>query len=757
MKRRYSLVTLLAMGAAGMMGCRSHMPHAFTWPAGGDIQQTHAKPPEGGYYSNWDPYAVELEVVPMEDVNPVQTQHVLIATVRDAEGNPLPNRRVEWTINAGSVGDIVEVDESGWRASRGYKVTPHYAVSHTNCCEHVIDRGNDDPSDDIVLGPGQTWCVITSPVEGDTHMTVYAPGIYNWDDHKVFVVKHWYDVDWQFPPPATNPIGTQHRFATLVTKYSDGTPLEGYQVTYRIVDGPDAVFDPSGGREASVVTDAQGVGAVTLRQTSPAEGTNNIEIDILRPADIQCCKPAIRIASGMTSKTWVGPQIAITKDAPAQKSVNENFEYTIRVTNPSPVDATNVMVSDTLPDGIAYVSSSPAAQTSGSALTWSLGTLGGGETSQITVTVHGTRIGTFENCAEVTAAYGLSARDCAQTRITAPALVLEKECPAQATTCAPFTYTLIVRNTGDGEATNVRVTDNLPDGITTEDGGRSSMTFNAGTLAAGQAKRAEFRVNAARPGTYTNRATASGDGGLAAEAQCSTTVTEEALAVTKSGPSLRFINRDADYEITVTNTGTAAAQGVSLVDTIPNGTSFVSASDGGQSSGGNVNWNLGTIEPGASKRVTATFRCTGMGTARNTATARTSCAEASDTHEMEIKGIPAILLEVIDLEDPIEVGSNVTYAITVTNQGSAMGTNIRLTCTVPPEQQFISTDGPAAGSLDGKTVTFAPLPSLSPGAKATYRVVCKGTGQGDSRFKVEMISDQISSPVNETESTNIYE
>ena len=756
MKQRYSLVTLLAVGVAGVVGCRSHMPHAFTWPAGGDIQQSHAKPPEGGYYSNWDPFAVELEVVPMEDVNPVQTQHVLIATVRDAEGNPLPNRRVEWTIAAGSVGDIVEVDESGWRASRGYKVTPHYAVSHTNCCEHVLDRGNDDPSDDIVLGKGQTWCVITSPIEGDTNITVYAPGIYNWDNHKVFVTKHWYDVNWDFPEPATNPIGTQHRFATLVTKHSDGSPLEGYKVTYRIVDGPDAAFDPGGAREVTVDTDAQGVGSVTLRQTTPAEGTNNVEVDIYRPADLQCCKPAVHIASGTTSKTWVGPKIAITKDAPAQKSINEEFNYTIQVSNPSRVEATNVVVSDTLPDGIAYVSSSPAAQASGSALTWSLGSLAGGGSTQITVTVRGTRVGTFDNCAEVTAAYGLSARDCAQTRITAAQLVLEKQCPAQATTCAPFAYSLVVRNTGDGEATNVRVTDALPDGLTTEDG-RSSMTFNAGTLAAGQAKRAEFRVKASRPGTYTNRATASGDGGLSAEADCTTTVTEESLQVTKSGPSLRYVNRNADYEITVTNTGTAPAQGVSLVDTIPNGTSFVSASDNGQASGGNLTWNLGTIEPGASRRVTATFKCTNIGTARNTATARTSCAEASDTHEMQIKGIPAILLEVVDIDDPIEVGSNVTYVITVTNQGSAMGTNIRLTCTVPPEQTYVSADGPAQGSLDGKTITFAPLPSLSPGAKATYRVTCKGSSQGDSRFKVSMISDQINRTVDETESTNIYE
>ena len=66
---RRVVLTLAAIGIAGTLGCRNHMPHAFTWPAGGDVQQTHANPPEGGYYSNWDPWAVELEVTPLKDVN----------------------------------------------------------------------------------------------------------------------------------------------------------------------------------------------------------------------------------------------------------------------------------------------------------------------------------------------------------------------------------------------------------------------------------------------------------------------------------------------------------------------------------------------------------------------------------------------------------------------------------------------------------------------------------------------------------------
>ena len=54
-------------------------------------------------------------------------------------------------------------------------------------------------------------------------------------------------------------------------------------------------------------------------------------------------------------------------------------------------------------------------------------------------------------------------------------------------------------------------------------------------------------------------------------------------------------------------------------------------------------------------------------------------------------------------------------------------------------------------------MTFAPLKSLAPKVKVTYRVVVKAVGTGDVRFKVSLTSDQMTSPAEETESTNIYE
>lgn len=753
MYRSCRLVTVV-LAVAAAAGCRDAMPHSFTWPAGGNVQQTHAKPPEGGYYSNWDPFAATLDVTPAEDVNPVRTQHVLIATVEDKDGEPLPNRRVEWIIAEGGVGDIIEVDESGWRASRGYKVTSRYAVSHTNNFEHVLDRGTDDPSDDIRLERGQTWCVVTSPIEGDTHIVVYAPGIYDWDKHKVFVTKHWYDVQWQFPPPATNPTGTTHDFATLVTKHSDGTPLSNYEVIYRILDGPDGILAPGDKSTATVKTDSSGVAKVTLKQVKPAEGTNNIAIEVWRTA---CgdCEPAVRVATGQTAKTWVGPKIACSKTAPASVVAGQQFEYRINVANPSPVEAKEVVVTDNLPAGITYVSSSPAADVDGQSLTWELGEIAGDAQKTIAVQVKATKTGRVENCVDVKAAMGLSTRCCATTAVVSPKLAVEKRCPPTVILCDPIDYVITVRNTGDGTATNVQVTDQLPEGVTTTDGKRS-VTAQIGTLAAGQSREIRISAKATRAGAFENTVTAKADGGLTAESSCTTKVTQPVLEVVKAGPEMRYVGRDAIFKITVTNEGDAPARDTVLVDPVPTGTTFVSADSNGRLDRGAVTWSLGTLDPGASRSVTLTLKATQRGAFRNTATATAYCAEGSGSAPLNVEGVAAILLEVIDVEDPIEIGANVTYIITVTNQGSAEDSNIVVECGLPDEVEYVSSDGPTRATATGKVVRFAPVASLAPKAKLVYRVVVKGLEAADVRFRTSMDSDVIDPAVEETESTHIY-
>ena len=444
--------------------------------------------------------------------------------------------------------------------------------------------------------------------------------------------------------------------------------------------------------------------------------------------------------------------VLLERFMPDETRVGQAFDYTVRLTNLTDMEIRDLVLTEQLPAGLDVTGVEPQPESRGDGtLTWKWANLAARGSRTLRVRGSAARPESLTCCAKVT----FAAVSCATTRIVQPELVLTKTTPPEVVLCDPITLEMVVRNNGTGVARNVRIVDTLPEGWTTESG-QASLVAKAGDLAAGESRRFTATIRSSRAGRFTNTARATEDGGLTAEASSTTVVHQPVLAVSKSGPERRYIGRPATFEITVANTGDAPARDTVLLDTIPAGAQFVSASDGGQATDSGVRWDLGTLAPNAKKTVRIALKLMQKGTIRNVATARAYCAEASAVATVDVRGIPAILLEVIDVADPIEVGNNETYEIAVVNQGSANGTNIRITCTVPPEEEYVSSTGPTKASVDGPTVTFAPLASLAPGAKVTYKVVVKGVAAADVRFKVSMTSDQAQRPVEETESTNVY-
>ncbi len=451
--------------------------------------------------------------------------------------------------------------------------------------------------------------------------------------------------------------------------------------------------------------------------------------------------------------------IHVEKSTPEEVVVGEAFDYKLKLTNLTDATLKDVVLTAMVPQEFKVAGTGPQATLAGRTVKWNVGELGPRASRAFVVRGQATSTGSLVCCSEVSFR---NPKFCLVVKAVQPALKITKTGPAEAIVCDVIPYRIVVSNPGSGSAANVTLTDVLPAGMKTVDG-KSAAAVAIGTLRAGEAREVTIRVKASKPGKYVTKATAQGAGGLTAASQAVTTVVRvPALVVTKTGPKMRFVGRPASYTIKVTNQGDAPARNTVLTDTLPPGAQLVGASPGGKVAGGKVaggkvTWNLGTLPPGAAKEVTVILKPTQQGVLRNLATAKAYCAQASGQASTVVKGIPAILLECVDLADPIEVGAQETYVITVTNQGSADGTNIVVACTVPPEEQFVSASGPTKEAVRRGQVTFAPLKSLAPKAKATYRVVVKGAKPGDVRFKVSLTSDQMTSPAGETESTHIYE
>ena len=219
------------------------------------------------------------------------------------------------------------------------------------------------------------------------------------------------------------------------------------------------------------------------------------------------------------------------------------------------------------------------------------------------------------------------------------------------------------------------------------------------------------------------------------------------------------MTRPADYTVRIKNTGTAAAQNVGLRCAIPKAFAYLEAGHGGRfdSTNKTVNWFVGTLEVG--KEFVETFKLRAQEPGEYPIFAQAVAErglKARAQQSTKVDGIAAILLEVVDVADPVEVGAETVYEILVTNQGTDFARSVNIKATVPEGMKIISADGPTGNKIDGRTIHFGELSKLAPRADAIYRLKVRASKAGDARVEVQVTTDRLKTPVTELESTQVY-
>ena len=191
------------------------------------------------------------------------------------------------------------------------------------------------------------------------------------------------------------------------------------------------------------------------------------------------------------------PTLEISKtDGLLNTQPGELLTYTLTLSNSGSIPATELVVSDLLPESLSAtgeISPLPDQQT-GQTLVWNdLGSLAPGSSLEIQIPVSSplhTPDGTnFTNTASATcqnpAGFQYPAIEASdETTVLGPLLSIQKSAsPEVAIAGATLTYTLSISNTGEGWATHAVVTDTLPDDTTfLSCSGGESCTENAGVV-----------------------------------------------------------------------------------------------------------------------------------------------------------------------------------------------------------------------------------------------------------------------------------
>lgn len=765
LRRRLGFLLAAAM-LGSLTGCFGGTQNPSYFPyllPTGDLIRTHAKPIGPGYYANFDPHAVELNFEPHVMTSQVGSQVVILATVRDEKNSPRRMRRVDWKVTNGT---LVEVDESGYLPGRG-GVEGNTAFSFTAHGEQRLSRGNNNKADDIMIRPGQTWCVVSSPVEGDTHITAVVPAIYNWEKRIKTTIVRWVDAVWEFPPGARAKFGTEHEFVTKIARFTDRNPLAKYRVRYKILDGPPAMLLPSRTQEQVAITDLNGLAKVRIAQLAPASGINRVSVEIIRPPDPTTpTGSGVSIVTGETFVEWMAPSVKLNHVGPPAVALGQTVTFTTTARNEGRIESQAVELTLPVPDGLEFVGSNPQEQVRDGALTIPFGVLAPGQTHTVQTTFRARRAGPIRSIAIMRTAEGQTAQVEAIMQVTEPQLQVDILAPTTGIVDAPISYTIRLTNPGTGDLDDIQLFADFDLGLESDlvmnperDRKKNMLIKTIKGLKAGAPYDEGLVLTPRVPGPLRVNVRAT-SGGLQAMKTHVVNVQKPNMSLRVIGPEKRYVGRPAEWKIVVKNEGGADQGGVVVRDRLPAEVAFKSASRGGSHVNGEVTWFLGTLKPGDEVVLDVAGDCLRAAAAAEKITLLTADGNVSaqKSIKLEIEGIAGIQMKMQSDISPVEVGKTVIYRLTLTNTGSAPAKKIDVKATLPPELlKAIRAQGPTKEAIAGAgaAITFGTVDILQPGQAIQFVFECQALKEGDARFRVEYTSELNALPIFETEATRI--
>jgi len=448
------------------------------------------------------------------------------------------------------------------------------------------------------------------------------------------------------------------------------------------------------------------------------------------------------------------PVVTIRVRVPADMLPGDDIKYIITVRNISSADAHGVTVRNPLAAEVeGVVKADPEAdktQSTAKQLIWVLGTMKGGTTQTIELTLrHKPNVTELKNLAYVKYEHGQSVT----TKIAKPTIKVSKTAPKQTVRDETYTVRVLVENAGKVPAENVRIVENLPQSAEVEAitaGGKKlaqpegqQWMWEIAKLQPGERKTIEYRVTPREGKDVFTLTSVSGPRVVADKpAEARTQVLVPGLDVKLTGPAGGApvnAGESAKYEITVRNTGTLPSTNVKITGTLPADCKPTMKTDGGQIFRDSIVWQLSRLEPGEAQSFRFAIKA-------NTTGRRVVVASATDTRGTKagqelatvFTGTAALVWETNFDTHTVQVGKQGVFTVKVKNHGGEAARNVRVQIEVPDAVSVVQQTPKT--QVNGNVVVFG-AESIQGYGETTYTLTFEGKKPDQAWFKIRMTAD----------------
>jgi large repetitive protein len=488
-------------------------------------------------------------------------------------------------------------------------------------------------------------------------------------------------------------------------------------------------------------------GSATLTVTARVDGrgpyVNTATVTGLDQLDDPAGNSASVSVRGVSTDMRIQKTVTPSNPLPGQA-----ITFQITTSNGGPDDANDVKVTELLPFGFALSNFTAGSGTyDPSTGLWLIGTLV--PTQPALLTINGTFVGpaSLTNVASVTSSTHDFDPSNNIASVTIPSQVADiKVRKSVDQTNADFgsnvTFTVIVDNAGPEAATNARVADALPAGLTyvshnTATGAYVPSTglWSVGALSNGGSATLTIVATVSGTAPAQNKATAQADQfdpDTSSNTATADVVPRAAnLRIAKNVSNAQPVNGEIlTFTLVATNDGPSAATPVTVADALPAGLTLVDyvATQGNYAAG---IWNVGALSATENATLTVRARYAATGSAVvNTATISSPVPDPDPSDNTRSIGVPAQIAD-LSLAKTVSnatptLGGNVTYTITTRNAGPDGATGVVVRDTLPAGLLLVSAT-PSQGTYDAATGNWS-VGAVANAGNATLTIIATVTG-----------------------------
>ena len=449
------------------------------------------------------------------------------------------------------------------------------------------------------------------------------------------------------------------------------------------------------------------------------------------------------------------PNMLIQKRAPEEIQVGKKATFVIAVRNAGNATAHDVRVVDSIPQGARFVESlPPVTPTAQGLLNWELGEMAAGDERTITMQIVPEVQGEVGSNALVYFAAQASVR----TVATLPKLELQLQSQPDMLIASRQQLSVIVKNTGTGVARGVRLEADLPE-LVKHDSGDAQLAASLGDMRPNDVQPITLDVTAVAAGQSQIVIRAVSEDGAVTEETVALQVMAPNLAAQIEGPKLRYLERQATYQIKVKNTGTAAATNLDFVVHLPTGLKYNSANNRGtyDPAQHTVSWGLYELPAGETAPIELTVLPVELGPQAIAFAATADLglkAEAQGT--VTVDGLAELAYTIGQDNGTIETGATSTYSVQITNVGNKADKDVRIAVQLPNGSRLVNVDAQVNHRAEGNQIIFDPIPEMRNKDQYTYRFQVQHNQPGTQIVRTQLTSANWPVAVVKEEGTLVY-